>query len=222
MKYKKIYELLVNNSNYYESIKMKKYMRNQFDYLGIKKPERVNLTRNLLLEYKKESEIDWEFVFKCFNSEYRELIYIAIDYLRDMNKHLTYSDLDNIKKLIEIKTWWDTTDTLNRLIAKIALKDEKVHELMLKWSTDNNFWIRRVAIIYQLGLKNNVNLYYFNKILINNLNQKEFFINKAIGWSLRDYAKFNENWTVEFIKNNKDSMSKLSIREATKYINKKL
>lgn len=89
---------------------------------------------------------------------------------------------------------------------------------MLKWSQDSDFWVRRVAIEYQLLKKDQTNKELLRQILQNNLNDQEFFINKAIGWALRDYSKTNPEWVNEFIEENRDGLSKLSIREGSKYL----
>ena len=88
---------------------------------------------------------------------------------------------------------------------------------MLEWSTDEDFWVRRIAIDHQLCRKERTNTELLEKILVNNFGSSEFFINKAIGWSLRDYSKTNQDWVRNFVETHKDKMDKLSIREASKY-----
>ena len=89
---------------------------------------------------------------------------------------------------------------------------------MLKWSKDEDFWIRRLAIDHQLCRKEKTNIELLEQIIVNNFGSDEFFINKAIGWSLRDYSKTNPDWVRNFISKYKDKMDKLSIKEASKYI----
>ena len=89
---------------------------------------------------------------------------------------------------------------------------------MLEWSRDEDFWLRRLAIEHQLLQKEETDVQLLEQILINNLNQTEFFINKAIGWALRDYSKTNPDWVREFIEKYKDRLSKLSIKEGSKYL----
>lgn len=103
-------------------------------------------------------------------------------------------------------------------IAYLETQDQHVDRLMLKWSQDSDFWVRRVAIEYQLLKKDQTNKELLRQILQNNLNDQEFFINKAIGWALRDYSKTNPEWVNEFIEENRDGLSKLSIREGSKYL----
>jgi 3-methyladenine DNA glycosylase AlkD len=109
-------------------------------------------------------------------------------------------------------------DGLDRVIGSIAFTDSRVNDLMLKWSTDDDFWIRRVAIDHQIGRKDKTNASLLEAILVNNFGSHEFFINKAIGWSLRDYSKTNPHWVSEFIETYSSRMASLSIREASKYL----
>ena len=89
---------------------------------------------------------------------------------------------------------------------------------MLSWSLDENMWMRRLAIDHQLNRKNQTNKELLGEIIVHNLNSDEFFINKAIGWSLREYSKTNPTWVKAFIKEHQEDMSKLSIKEAGKYL----
>ena len=90
--------------------------------------------------------------------------------------------------------------------------------LMLQWSLDENIWLRRIAIDHQLSRKEKTDTEMLEKILENNLGSDEFFINKAVGWALREYSKTNPQWVRAFIKKNKEKMASLSVREASKYL----
>ena len=94
----------------------------------------------------------------------------------------------------------------------------ELEEIILKWRLSDNIWLRRVAIDHQLLRKEKANVQLLEKILLHNLNQTEFFINKAIGWALRDYSKTNPVWVACFIEKNKERMADLSIKEASKYL----
>ena len=218
MDFNKIYNELIKYKNESESLKMSAYMLNHFSNIGIRTPERRKLLKNIFKEGKKERKIDWKFIDECWENEYRELQYSALDYINETKKFLTYDDIPKLKKYIVWKSWWDTIDSFDKIVGAIALNYPEVNEVLLEWSRDDNFWLRRVAIDHQLLRKEKTNKELMEKILINNLNQKEFFINKAIGWALRDYSKTNPEWVRTFIENNKEKMSKLSIKEGSKYI----
>ena len=127
-------------------------------------------------------------------------------------------DIQKLQKLITTKSWWDTVDGLDVIVGDIALHYTEVNEILLQWSTDENIWLRRTAIDNQLLRKDKTDTTLFEQILVNNFGQNEFFINKAIGWSLRDYSKTNPDWVRAFIKKYKDKLPPLSVKEASKYI----
>ena len=218
MDFNKLYEEMIQHKNEEQAQKMSKYMLNKFEYIGIKTPERRKIFKNFFKEYKNEEKIDWEFVNKCWENEYREFQYVGADYLKNMKDKLTIDDIPKFKQLILKKSWWDTIDNLDMTIGALALKDSNVNKILLEWSLDENIWLRRIAIDHQLLRKEKTNTELLEKILKNNLGQAEFFINKAIGWALRDYSKTNPEWVKNFIEKNKEKMAKLSIKEASKYL----
>lgn len=197
---------------------MAKYMRNQFVFYGLPTPKRKAVYKDFLKEEKKSGQIDWAFLDRCYEDEHREFQYLVCDYLTVMDNFLAYDDIPRIKAYIKCKSWWDTTDSLDRVIGQIGLRDSRVDALMLEWSLDDDFWVRRVAIDHQLCRKEKTNTEPLEKILVNNFGSDEFFINKAIGWSLRDYSKTNPEWVRAFVEKHADRMSKLSVKEAGKYI----
>lgn len=123
---------------------------------------------------------------------------------------LTYDDLDRIKVYAQTKSWWDTIDSLDQTIGAIGLRDHRVDERMLAWAQDADFWLRRIAIDHQLGRKERTNTALLEQILVWNLGSEEFFINKAIGWSLREYSKQDPAWVRAFIDAHREAMSALS------------
>ena len=218
MDFNKLYEEMIQHKNEEQAQRMSKYMLNKFEYIGIKTPERRKIFKNFFSEYKNEEKIDWEFVNKCWENKYREFQYVAADYLKNMKDKLTINDIPKFKRLILEKSWWDTIDNLDMTIGALALKDSNVNKILLEWSLDENIWLRRIAIDHQLLRKEKTNTELLEKILKNNLGQNEFFINKAIGWALRDYSKISPEWVKNFIEKNKENMTKLSIKEASKYL----
>ena len=194
------------HSNAEKAAGMKKYMRDQFEYYGIPTPERKLLCRDFLKEEKKGKVVD------------REFQYLADEYLITMAKFLTFDDIPRIRKYVQTKPWWDTIDFICKVIGIIGEKDSRVDELMLEWAVDEDIWVRRTAIEHQLGRKELTNTELLEKILVLNFGTTEFFINKAIGWTLRDYSKTDPEWVAAFIDRYHDKMSNLSIREGSKYI----
>ena len=197
---------------------MSKYMQDKFRFLGVRGATRTEIYKKYFPDARKTKTIDWDFVENCWNKEEREFQYVVVYYLKAMQKFLKREDISRLKYLIVTKSWWDTVDLLAKVIGSLVIRIEGYDQIMLEWSKDSNIWLKRVAILYQLSLKEKVDKQILERILVGNLGDSEFFINKAIGWALRDYSKYNPEWVREFIKKNKDNMANLSIREASKYI----
>ena len=197
---------------------MAKYMQDKFEFLGVRGTKRTELYKNYFPTAKKSKNIDWDFVETCWNREEREFQYAAVYYLRAMQKFLKREDISRLKYLIVTKSWWDTVDLLAKVVGSLVIRIEGYDQIMLEWSKDSNIWLRRVAILYQLSLKEKVDEKVLDEILVSNLGDNEFFINKAVGWALRDYSKFNPEWVTKFIEKNRENMASLSLREASKYL----
>ena len=209
---------LEENRNELLAESMSKYMQDKFRFVGVRGATRTEIYKKYFPDARKTKTIDWDFVENCWNKEEREFQYVVVYYLKAMQKFLKREDISRLKYLIVTKSWWDTVDLLAKVVGSLVIRIEGYDQIMLEWSKDSNIWLKRVAILYQLSLKDKVDEIILDKILVNNLGDSEFFINKAIGWALRDYAKYNPEWVREFIKKNMDNMANLSIREASKYI----
>lgn len=200
------------------ALDMSKYMKNKFEFFGVGAAERNEIWKPYFKEAKKTKKIDWDFIEICFKHDKRECQYTAAYYLKYMQRFLVEDDIPKLKELVLTKSWWDTVDILDKVIGSIIYNNKNLHPIILEWSKDDNIWLRRVAIDHQLLRKENTDEQLLEKILINNLNHKEFFVNKAIGWALRDYSKTNPQWVRNFIEVHKENMASLSIREASKYL----
>lgn len=217
-KYEELKRKFEESKDKENAISMAKYMRNLFSFYGIPTPKRKAVYKDFLKEEKKLEKIDWELLNQCYQDLHREFQYFVCDYLLAMNKYLTFEDIPKLKQYITKKEWWDTIDCFDSIIGEIGLRDNRVEMLMLEWSKDKDHWLRRIAIDHQLNRKEKTNKELLEQIIVNNFGSEEFFINKAIGWSLREYSKTNPTWVKEFLDKYKDKLNKLSIREASKYI----
>lgn len=217
MKVEDIFQELKEVANPEDAIHMKAYMKDQFEFLGVKTPVRRQVSK-IFFKKNHKSTIDWKFINQAWENPYREMQYVVLDYLQLKQTSLASNDLTKVKKLAQTKPWWDTIDFLCRSVGYICLHYPETKKIVLNWSTDEDIWLRRLAIEHQLLQKEETDVQLLEQILINNLNQIEFFINKAIGWALRDYSKTNPDWVREFIEKYKDRLSKLSIKEGSKYL----
>lgn len=204
---------------------MARYMRNQFSFLGVKTPERRKASKRLLTEFHREQRRqlgdsvgpNWELVERLWSEDARELHYVACDYLL-IAPPRSVDDAHKLKTLVTSKSWWDTVDPLSTAIG-FGVRDGAVDmHLIRRWAVDKNMWVRRVAIICQRGFKAQTDTELLAEVIAANAESPEFFIRKAIGWALRDYSKTNPAWVKEFLHSYGNSLSSLSVREASKYL----
>lgn len=216
--FESIEQLFVENSNPLKIDQMEAYMKHRFKYLGITSPERKSLLKSIFKNMKWTREMVLDFVNYCWESKYRELHYAGLDILMKQISHLKLEDLAFLEKLVLKNSWWDTVDGLAvNCIGKILIKDEKTKNQMVhNWADSENIWLRRTAILHQLKYKKLVDVKLMELTLSKAKGTKEFFLNKAIGWMLREYAKSEP----EYVRNycNTHDISNLSRREALKHL----
>ncbi len=217
-KYSEIKRIFESKENKEKAVVMSKYMRNLFEFYGIPAPERKKACNDFLRAEKRSQAIDWDFLDKCYDDDHREFQYLVYDYLFAAKKYISFEDIPNIKHYVITRSWWDTIDFLCKIIGDIGLRDPRVKDLMIDWSKDENIWVRRTAIEHQLGLKHKTDTALLETVIVNSFGSNEFFINKAIGWALRDYSKTDPGFVKEFINRHGCAMNSLSIKEASKYI----
>lgn len=218
MWYGNLFEELKSLQDSERAVSMAAYMRNQFPFLGIAATPRKLVAKPYFRIALQEHIIDFDFVEKCFQQQEREYQQLAVDYLLSIQNLLTPEDLNRIKKYIVTKSWWDTVDGLDGVVGSMTLRYPELKKVMVEWSQTDNIWLRRVAIDHQLLFKNKTDTLLLAEIITNNFGTKELFINKAIGWSLRDYSKTNPQWVKDFIQKHSSQMAPLSIREGSKYL----
>lgn len=218
MWYEEMFIALENKKDEERAAQMSAYMKNKFPFLGIPRPKLIKIVKPYIKSAAKNADVDWDFINLCWEKDYREAQYVGTEYIKSIQKKLTDRDLDKIKKLIVTKPWWDVADVLDKVIGNLSLKYPSVNDEMLVWSMSDNLWLRRVAINYQRKLKEKTDTELLEQIICNNLGTNEFFINKAIGWILREYSKVNPDWVRKFLQKYESRLAKLSIREASKYL----
>lgn len=202
-----------------KAIPMANYMKNHFPFLGIKTPER----NQLLKEFFQETAINkkpfsQDFVEQLWSFKEREYHYAALHYCQKYKKGFTNEDIPFFQKLITTNSWWDTVDTIApHIIGEIAGRFPTVIPQYIDlWSTNENIWLRRSAILFQLKYKSKTNADLLYHYCLANADTKEFFTQKAIGWALREFSKTNPDSVRTFIQSN--ALPKLSVREGSKYI----
>ena len=197
---------------------MAAYMKGLFPFHGIKSPLRKQLLKEHFLEYAlPEPGKLFEEVWKLYNLPEREYQYAAIALIEKMRKHLTLEDFPLLLQFIETKSWWDSVDSIAPHFVGQLVKMERDYgeKTMLEWSKSDNMWTNRSAILHQLKFKQQTDAELLFTIIKQHTDSKEFFIQKAIGWALREYAKTNSDVVKEFVEEH--SLKPLSKREALKH-----
>jgi len=211
-------EMFENLRNEQQAEPMKAYMKHHFPFLGIKSPERKEILRTFSSKHDiPEKPALFEEVWEIYQLREREYQYAAIALLDKKIKSLNIDDLAFIEKLIVEKSWWDSVDSIApTLVGHIVKKDRQNGEkVMLQWSESDNMWLNRAAILHQLKYKNETNEKMITQIILKHTESNEFFIQKAIGWMLREYAKTNAAFVQQFVKSHQ--LKSLSKREALKH-----
>lgn len=198
---------------------MEIYMKGHFPFLGIKSPLRKELEKQFFKETGILKEpFNRDFVIELWDKPEREYQYTALTYIEKSLNKLEKKDLSFMETLIMTKSWWDTVDAIApKAVGKIAEKfPEVIMETLNGWVKNDNMWLRRAAILFQLKYKTKTDAELLYRYIRENADSKEFFIQKAIGWALREYSKTNPASVKEFIEGHR--LAPLSVREGSKYV----
>jgi 3-methyladenine DNA glycosylase AlkD len=211
--------LFEKNANPAQAGPMKKYMRDQFEYLGIKTPENAALQKEFFADHGFPQLTDLDVVLRdLWSLPQREFQYVAVGLLSRFNKQIPANFIKTIEYLLVTKSWWDTVDSIaGGTVGVHFQRFPEVREKYLpKWRASDNFWLRRTTILFQLNYKKETDFDLLCELIRENLDSKEFFINKAIGWSLRQYARIDPKAVKRFVKST--PLHPLSRREAMKHL----
>lgn len=198
------------------ALSMQAYMKDQFTYYGVSSPVRKKLQLDLfprrsevtLLFYQTFFELAWQ-------EEEREMKYVALDFARKFLMKREPSLVDFFEPFITEQSWWDTVDALvPNVIGPLVFGDSSASKsLMNKWIRHDNFWLQRSALILQLSYRDKTNFDLLKELILYRQHSREFFVRKAAGWALRQYAKFAPEEVLLFIEEN-PQLSGLTRREA--------
>ena len=198
---------------------MAKYMLNQFPFAGLKTPERKLQSRPLLLASRGWSVPT---VIQTVNDLYardeREYQYLAIDLARKHVRQYELADLVALSPLVMRKSWWDSVDAWRPLFGDyVRLYQQTMADVFGIFAEHDNFWMRRVAITLQLASKDATDTTLLTRAIEYDIDTDEFFIQKAVGWALRQYSKTDSAWVRQFMIDH-SQLSTLAVREGSKYL----
>jgi 3-methyladenine DNA glycosylase AlkD len=212
--------LFEQHANPAQAAPMKKYMRDQFEYLGIKTPERVALQKDFYAKHGLPDFADLDTILReLWSLPQREFQYTAVGLLSRCEMQIPAKFVTTIEYLIVTKSWWDTVDSIAGDTTGVHFKrfPDVREKYLAKWRASDNFWLRRTAILFQLNYKQETDFDLLCDLIRENFGSKEFFINKAIGWALRQYARTNPKAVKKFVTATKE-LHPLSRREAMKHL----
>jgi 3-methyladenine DNA glycosylase AlkD len=209
------------NQNEFEAEGMSRYMKHRFTYFGVKKPTRALIQKEWFSIIPKDftQENKRELVLELWQKEQREFQYVAIEYLAKWkDKELLLEDYEFIEFLLTNQSWWDSVDALaSNFLGRYLRLIPSQREIVIKsWRKSENLWLRRSCLIFQLRYKSQTNFELLKSLILEFKHEKEFFIQKAIGWSLREYAKTNPVSVKNFVE--ESGIHGLAKREALKHI----
>ncbi len=196
------------------------YMRNQFPFLGIPSPRQAQLNRTILAGLAKPDETDLTVVaLECWARDEREFQYFACAYLRRHVRVGTPRLITTARTLITTKSWWDTVDTLAaHTVGPLVAAHPSLRSTMDEWIEDENLWLARTAILHQLQYKDRTDSHRLFRYCTLRADHPDFFIRKAIGWALRQYAYTDAQAVRDDLERAASILSPLSIREAAKHL----
>lgn len=201
---------------------MKKYMKNQFEFFGIKTVERRRISKPFMQESRTLPLGDLEYlILELWKQDERELQYLGAEMLQKNVDRLPGSGIALIEALVTNKSWWDTVDALSANTAGDFFKKfpEMIPDVTDSWIDSGNMWLQRSALLFQLKYKENTDKELLFSYIHRLSASREFFIQKAIGWALREYSKTNPDDVVSFIASK--TLKLLSRREALKVVQRK-
>jgi len=198
------------------------YMKNHFAFFGIKSFDRKILQRPFFHKDQRPAKADLPNVIKkLWSQPQRELHYCAQELTLKYVKNQDKTDQTLYEFMVTQKSWWDSVDFIasNLIGAYFKTYPEFKIEYVQNWLDSDNIWLQRSAVLFQLKYKQDVEQELLTHVIHSLNGSKEFFINKAIGWVLREYSKTNPEWVLSFTAEN--ILDKLSQREALKWLNNK-
>ncbi|MDQ3073589.1 MAG: DNA alkylation repair protein [Bacteroidota bacterium] len=197
--------LFQSHANAETALWSENYMRGQFHFYGLSSPVRRELQKQFFKEFGLPSRANLEDIVRdLWQRPHREYQYFGMELLGKFVKHLRRNDILFFEELITHKSWWDTIDYIapNLVGAWFREFPKQGNEYIDKWLSGDNIWLKRTAIIFQLKYKKNTDTELLFRIINKLAEEREFFIRKAIGWSLREYSKADPEAVVRFVEKN--------------------
>ena len=213
------------NANATEAVAMEKYMRNQFPFFGIKSPLRKQLIKQFIaqngLPTAEQLVPVIEYLWQLPQRDYQYAALTIVEKIQKNKKQQIGENLtDLLAYMITTRSWWDTVDATHAMVGtQMQRYPQQINTYTLSWIESENKWLNRMAIIFQLSYGRNTNQTLLFDYICRQAYHKDFFVQKAIGWALRQYSYVNPAAVQQFIE--QTNLAPLSVREGLKAINRK-
>lgn len=195
------------------------YLRNRFVHYGLKTPIRREIQKPFLLKsYLPEKQVMLEIARTLWDRPEREFHYFAQELIFKYHRQFEPADMEHFEYMITHQSWWDTVDFIATKPVGTFFKmyPDLIQTYTDKWLKSGNMWLQRTALLFQLKNKDKTDAQLLGRCIEYLIPSEEFFINKAIGWTLREYSKTNPDWVLDFVENH--ALSVLSKKEALRLI----
>lgn len=193
------------------------YMKSDLPFLGVRVPETRRIARAAVagetdpLRILDDARELWD------AASHREERYAAMMLLAVPPARADLRIVPLVEHMVRTGRWWDVTDELSGRVRELLDEHPRDGDALVRgWCVSEELWLRRLAILSQLGRRERTDLRLLTHALEPNLRDGEFFIRKAIGWALRDAARAYPEWVSAYVAAH--ALSPLSRREALKHL----
>jgi 3-methyladenine DNA glycosylase AlkD len=204
-----------------KAVDMAAYMKTEMPFYGIQNPQRQPVYREMKKRFPAANRRDYEAAtLALWKLPHREEKYAALQFAEQNDQFVDADSIPLYERLIREGAWWDLVDEIAiHLSGRAHFKERKaVKPVMNSWVKDDHLWVRRAAVLSQIGHKQKTDAKQLFKYCLQLADEKEFFIRKAIGWALRDYSWSDADAVIAFVATNETVLSPLTRREALKRV----
>ncbi|MBT3233157.1 MAG: DNA alkylation repair protein [Calditrichaeota bacterium] len=216
-----IRQTLESTGNEDNAVPMQAYMKSELPFRGVKAGERKKIFSQIIKQVPVSTQNEYKRIIReLWDADFREERYMAVTLARRYKKFQVLEMLSLYKMMIQTGAWWDYVDELAaHLIGSLLRRYPDEMKMTLRaWIKDDDVWLRRSAILAQLQFKSETDAKMLFEFCESRLHETGFWICKAIGWALRAYSKTEPYAVRRFVDQNKDRMSRVTFKEAVKYI----
>jgi 3-methyladenine DNA glycosylase AlkD len=193
------------------------YMKSAMPFLGVRVPDARQVARRAAAETTDATTLRRAARRLWDEANYREERYAAMALLALRPVAGDPALFEDVEHMVRTGAWWDVTDELAHRLAELhECHSAQTAALARTWARDDDMWIRRISILSQLGRGAHVDTAVLTDTITPNIDDREFFVRKAIGWALREYARIDPEWVRTFA--SEHPLSPLSRREALKHL----